>query len=252
LNNTISNIKPADRISTVKSYYFARKLPQIAQMNLEGDTVINLGIGNPDLLPPPKVVQSLIENAPQPINGYQSYTGIPSLKKAIIDWYAKIYQVEVAADAVLPLMGSKEGIFHISQAFLNKGDQVLIPNPGYPAYAANAAIAGAESITYPLKEDNNWQPDFEWLNQQNLEKVKLLWCNYPNMPTGAKAQRETFEQLIDFGLQHNILIVHDNPYSFILNDEPQSLLSVPRAFETAVELNSLSKSHHMAGWRSKF
>jgi len=197
----------------------------------------------------PTVTQTLINNANEPINGYQSYTGIPVLKTAIQQWYKKIYKVELPENVVLPLMGSKEGIFHISQAFLNPGDQVLIPNPGYPAYAANAKIAGAESIAYPLQADKHWQPDFNWLEQQDLSKVKILWCNYPNMPTGAKAMQSTFEQLVAFGLKHQILIVHDNPYSFILNDQPLSILSVNRALDTAVELNSLSKSHHIAGWR---
>lgn len=251
MSNTVLNITSANRISEVKSYYFARKLQQIAEMNKagEGVAVINLGIGNPDLPPPPAVIQTLVNNANEPINGYQSYTGIPELKAAIQQWYKKIYEIELSENVVLPLMGSKEGIFHISQAFLNPGDKVLIPNPGYPAYAANAKIAGAESIAYPLQADKHWQPDFDWLKQQDLSKVKILWCNYPNMPTGAKAIKDTFEQLVAFGLQHNILIVHDNPYSFILNDKPLSILSIEGALGTAVELNSLSKSHHIAGWR---
>jgi len=197
-------MQAADRISEVKSYYFARKLKQIAEMNGQGEgvAVINLGIGNPDLPAPPAVIQTLVNNASEPINGYQSYTGIPELKNAIQYWYEKMYQVELAEDSILPLMGSKEGIFHISQAFLNPGDQVLIPNPGYPAYAANAKIAGAGSITYPLQANKHWQPDFDWLQQQDLSKVKILWCNYPNMPTGAKAMRSTFEQLVAFGLQN--------------------------------------------------
>jgi len=228
LSTTVLNITTADRISEVKSYYFARKLQQIAGMNTSGETVINLGIGNPDLPPPPAVIE---------------------LKAAIQQWYKRIYVIDLSEKVILPLMGSKEGIFHISQAFLNPGDQVLIPNPGYPAYAANAKIAGAESMAYPLQANNHWQPDFDWLQQQDLSKVKILWCNYPNMPTGAKAMQSTFEQLVALGLKHNILIVHDNPYSFILNDKPQSILSVDGALNTAVELNSLSKSHHIAGWR---
>jgi len=251
LSTTVLNIAAADRISEVKSYYFARKLQQIAEMNTsgKGEAVINLGIGNPDLPPPTAVIQTLANHANEAINGYQSYTGIAELKTAIHQWYKRIYTIDLPANTVLPLMGSKEGIFHISQAFLNPGDQVLIPNPGYPAYAANAKIAGAKSIAYPLQAHNNWQPDFNWLQQQDLSKVKILWCNYPNMPTGAKAIKSTFEQLVAFGLQHNILIVHDNPYSFILNDDPLSIISVDGALDTAVELNSLSKSHHIAGWR---
>ncbi len=249
MSSTVTNLASANRISDVKSYYFARKLQQIADMNATGEAVINLGIGNPDLPPPPSVIQTLINHANEPINGYQSYTGIVELKAAIQQWYKNIYAIDLPENTVLPLMGSKEGIFHISQAFLNRGDQVLIPNPGYPAYSANAKIAGAESIAYPLQANNHWQPDFDWLQQQDLSKVKILWCNYPNMPTGAKAMQSTFEQLVAFGLAHQILIVHDNPYSFILNDKQLSILSVDGALETAVELNSLSKSHHIAGWR---
>lgn len=249
MKTTVLKIATADRISEVKSYYFARKLQQIAEMNASGEAVINLGIGNPDLPPPPAVTETLVNHANEAINGYQSYTGIAELKAAIQQWYKRIYAIDLPEKTVLPLMGSKEGIFHISQAFLNPGDRVLIPNPGYPAYAANAKIAGAESIAYPLQANKYWQPDFDWLQQQDLSKVKILWCNYPNMPTGAKARQSTFEQLVAFGLRHSILIVHDNPYSFILNDKPLSILSVDGALDTAVELNSLSKSHHIAGWR---
>lgn len=246
----IINLKPADRIADVSTYYFATKLQQIAAMNEAGKDVINLGIGSPDLAPPPKVVQQLKSVIEQPINGYQSYTGIVELKKAIANWYKKIYQVEVSHNKnVLPLIGSKEGIFHLSQAFLNSGDHVLVPNPGYPAYSANAKLAGAEAILYPLKQNNNWQPDFEWLEQQDVSKVKMLWCNYPNMPTTAKASIQTFEKLIQFGIDNNILICHDNPYSFILNNQPQSILQINGALQTAIELNSLSKSHHIPGWR---
>ncbi len=241
-------INPSNRISEVKTYYFATKLQQIANMNDEGKQVINLGIGNPDLAPPLSVISTLQTVSSEAINGYQSYTGIPELKKAIKNWYQKIYQIETGEN-VLPLMGSKEGIFHISQAFLNPGDKVLIPNPGYPAYAANAKIAGAEIIHYDLTAASNWYPDFDQLERLVDEKTKILWCNYPNMPTGKPADQNVFRQLIDFGIKHNVIIVHDNPYSFVLNEKPQSIFQNSEAWQTCIELNSLSKSHHIAGWR---
>ncbi len=244
-------IKPAQRVSTVEEYYFSIKLKEIEQMRQEGKPVINLGIGNPDQKPAPVVLEALhTSSAQDDTHGYQSYVGIPALRKAFANWYQKYYRVKLdAGHEILPLMGSKEGIMHISLAFLNPGDKVLIPNPGYPTYSAVTKLVGAKIHTYDLLSELNWQPDFKALEQQNLTDVKLMWVNYPNMPTGAKADQALFEKLIDFGKRHNILICNDNPYSFILNDNPQSILQVPGAKDTAIELNSLSKSHNMAGWR---
>ncbi len=244
-------IEPAQRVSTVEEYYFSIKLKEIDQMRKEGKPVINLGIGNPDQKPAPTVLEALHRSSVQDdTHGYQSYIGIPALRKAFARWYKTYYQVELDADnEILPLMGSKEGIMHISLAFLNPGDRVLIPNPGYPTYSAVANLVGAAILTYDLLAELNWQPDFKALEQQDLTGVKLMWVNYPNMPTGAKADQALFGKLIDFGKRHNILICNDNPYSFILNANPQSILQVPGAKETAIELNSLSKSHNMAGWR---
>ncbi|WP_462318136.1 pyridoxal phosphate-dependent aminotransferase [Marinilabilia sp.] len=244
-------ITPAQRVSQVKEYYFSLKLKEIAKMIEDGKPVINLGIGNPDQPPAPEVLEALNETAKRPdTHGYQGYVGIPALRKGFADWYQRSYGVTLDADKeILPLMGSKEGIMHISMAFLNPGDEVLVPNPGYPTYAAVTQLVGAVERTYDLQEDNNWQPDLEALEKEDLSKVKLMWVNYPNMPTGAKASKSFFEKLVDFAQRNNILICNDNPYSFILNEDPQSLLSIPGAKDVAVELNSLSKSHNMAGWR---
>jgi len=244
-------ISPSDRIGEVKTYYFATKLAQIAQMNATGKPVINLGIGSPDILPPSEVIESL-KNASNggDVNKYQSYTGIPQLKEAFADWYKKHFEVTLdAKKEVLPLIGSKEGIMHIAMSFLNPGDQVLVPNPGYPAYRMTTLLAGATPIPFDLKEDNGWQPDFQSLEKMDLSKVKIMWVNYPNMPTGAKGSRELFKNLVAFGKKNNILICHDNPYGFILNDEPMSIMETPGAKDVAVELNSLSKCYNMAGWR---
>lgn len=244
-------ISPSDRIGEVKTYYFATKLAQIAQMNAEGKPVINLGIGSPDILPPSEVIDSLKEASNGgDVNKYQSYTGIPQLKEAFSEWYQRHFQVSLdAGKEVLPLIGSKEGIMHIAMSFLNPGDQVLVPNPGYPAYRMTTLLAGATPVPFDLKEDNDWQPDFEALENMDLSKVKIMWVNYPNMPTGAKGTRDLFQKLIAFGKKNNILICHDNPYGFILNDEPISIMETPGAKDVALELNSLSKCYNMAGWR---
>jgi LL-diaminopimelate aminotransferase len=244
-------ITPAQRVTQVKEYYFSLKLKEIAKMIEEGKPVINLGIGNPDQPPAPEVLKALNQSAMRPdFHGYQGYIGIPKLRNAFAEWYQRSYNVTLDAEReILPLMGSKEGIMHISLAFLNPGDEVLIPNPGYPTYAAVTQLVGATERTYNLLENKNWQPDLNALDKEDLSKVKLMWVNYPNMPTGAKASKEFFKELIAFAHRHNILICNDNPYSFILNKNPQSILSIAGAKDTAIELNSLSKSHNMAGWR---
>lgn len=244
-------ITPAHRVSEVKEYYFSLKLKEIAGMIKDGKPVINLGIGNPDQPPAPEVLETLNQAALRPdTHGYQGYIGIPELRNSFSQWYKKFYGVSLDPESeVLPLMGSKEGIMHISMAFLNPGDEVLVPNPGYPTYSAVTQIVGAKERSYDLLEENNWQPDLEALEKLDLSKVKIMWVNYPNMPTGAKASRTFFTALIDFAKRNDILICNDNPYSFILNEKPQSLLSIPGAKEVAIELNSLSKSHNMAGWR---
>lgn len=244
-------ITPADRISQVQEYYFSQKLKEIKQLIEQGKQIINLGIGSPDLPPSDACISALTEAAQKPENhAYQAYVGIPELRTAFADWYAKHYGVTLDSESeVLPLIGSKEGIMHISMAFLNKGDQVLVPNPGYPTYSAVTKLVEAEAITYELKPENNWQPDFEELEKLDLSKVKIMWVNYPNMPTGAAASLQLFEKLIAFAKKHQILIVNDNPYSFILNEKPQTILSIKGAKDVALELNSLSKSHNMAGWR---
>ena len=244
-------IQTASRLGEVKEYYFSRKLREIAALNAAGHKMLNLGIGSPDLPPADAVIDTLIEASKQPENhAYQSYAGLPELRTAFADWYKKYYTVELnAATEVLPLIGSKEGIMHISMTYLEAGDKVLVPNPGYPAYRAVANLTGATIVDYDLTEANDWLPDLEKLAKKDLSKVKIMWLNYPNMPTGTRATRDFFERIIAFGKAHNILIVNDNPYSFILNEEPLSLLSIEGAKETALELNSLSKSHNMAGWR---
>ncbi|MBQ1219050.1 MAG: aminotransferase class I/II-fold pyridoxal phosphate-dependent enzyme [Bacteroidales bacterium] len=253
----MKQIVPAERISNVQEYYFSVKLKEIAQMNANGENVINLGIGSPDLPPAESVVGALKQCAEnKAAHGYQPYVGIPQLREAFAGWYKRWYNVELnPSNEVLPLMGSKEGIMHISMAFVNSGDGVLVPNPGYPTYSSVSKLVGANLINYSLKEENNWQPDFEQLEAQHnageidLGKVKLMWCNYPNMPTGANASVELFEKLVEFGKKWGIIICHDNPYSFILNNKPLSILSIPGAKEICIELNSMSKSHNMPGWR---
>ncbi len=241
----------AERLQGVGEYYFSKKLREIDELNRAGKNIINLGIGSPDLPPHPDVVSVLSEEAQKPhVHGYQNYKGSPVLRNAFANWYQQWYGVSLNPDTeILPLIGSKEGIMHICMTYLNKGDLALVPNPGYPTYRSNVAIAGGICIDYELKEENNYQPDFEALEKEDLDKVKLLFVNYPHMPTGQAPDKEIFEKLIRFARKHQILIVHDNPYSFILNDEPLSLLSVKGAKEVAIELNSLSKSHNMAGWR---
>lgn len=244
-------IEPAKRISDVGEYYFSQKLAEIARMRDSGIDIINLGIGNPDQNPPEMAMETLsIEGIKTGNHGYQPYSGIPQLRAAFAEWYSKYFGVTLNPNnEILPLMGSKEGIMHISLAFLNRGDKVLIPDPGYPAYEATAKIAEATIVKYILTEENSWLPDLTQLENTDLTGVKLMWVNYPNMPSGAKGNKTLFENLVAFARKHRILICNDNPYSFILNDQPLSILSVDGAMEVAVELNSLSKSHNMAGWR---
>lgn len=244
-------INPANRLNDTREYYFATKLREIAQRKAAGEPIINLGIGSPDLPPSTETIEELQHQAQNADNhGYQSYTGIPALRQAFAIWYQKHFQVGLNPEnEILPLMGSKEGIMHISLAFLNPGDSVLVPDPGYPAYASVANIAGAKILKYNLTEENGWLPDFDELERLASQKPKILWLNYPHMPTGTKAGNQLFEQVIDFAAKHQILVVNDNPYSFILNNDPASILSVPGAKDVALELNSLSKSHNMAGWR---
>ena len=244
-------IATANRLASVQEYYFSRKLREVAQMVQEGHPVINLGIGSPDLPPHPEVVKALSDAMVHPrANMYQSYQGLPELRSAITDFYQNRYQVALDPNTeVLPLMGSKEGIMHISMAFLNKGDQVLFPNPGYPTYASVTKLVEAEPILYNLTAASHWQPDFEALEALDTSRVKIMWINYPHMPTGAEAQLETFDRLITWAKARKILLVNDNPYSFVLTQKPQSILSRPGAMEVAIELNSLSKSFNMAGWR---
>ena len=241
----------ARRLNTVQEYYFSKKLREVATMVAEGKPVINMGIGSPDLPAHPKVVAALKDSFDHPkVHQYQSYQGLPELRQAIADFYEKNYSVAADPNSeVLPLMGSKEGIMHISMAFLNPGDKVLIPNPGYPTYQSVTRLVEAEPIFYDLKADHQWQPDLEALDQMDLTAVKLMWVNYPHMPTGANYQRDTYEKLIPWAKAKGILLVNDNPYSFVLTDQPQSMMSVPGANEVGMELNSLSKSFNMAGWR---
>ncbi len=244
-------IKPAQRLESISEYYFAGKLREIAQMQREGKPVLNLGIGSPDLPPHTAVIETLQNSAGHSkAHGYQSYTGIPALREAWAAWYDRYYGVRLNADnEILPLIGSKEGIVHIAMAFLEPGDVALVPNPGYPTYRAASLLAGAEVRYYDLKEETDWLPDLEQLEQSDLSLVKILWVNYPHMPTGAPGSEAIFQQLVDFGKRHNVLVVNDNPYSFILNKHPRSILAAKGATEIALELNSLSKSHNIAGWR---
>jgi LL-diaminopimelate aminotransferase len=244
-------VKPADRTKSVQEYYFSQKLAQIDRMRREGADIINLGIGSPDQPPSENTIATLNTEARKPAShGYQSYTGIPALRKAFADWYRKSFKVELNPDSeILPLMGSKEGIMHISMAFVNPGDEVLIPDPGYPTYSSVTNLVGGMVRKYDLNEKNGWLPDLEILEKSDLSKVKLMWINYPHMPTGAKGSMYLFEKLVAFSGNHWILLCNDNPYSFILNKDYHSLLEVAGAKEIALELNSLSKSHNMAGWR---
>ena len=241
----------SNRLNGIGEYYFSKKLTEIGELNKSGETVINLGIGSPDLPPHPSVVETLAKEAAKPnVHAYQSYKGAEPLRNAFAAWYKKWYGVELnPAAEILPLIGSKEGIMHICMTYLNDGDEVLIPNPGYPTYRSAVQLAGGKCVEYELKEENDWLIDFEELQQKDLSKVKLMWVNYPQMPTGRLPSKELFENIIAFGKKNNILICHDNPYSFILNDNPISLLSIDGAKDVVIELNSLSKSHNMAGWR---
>jgi LL-diaminopimelate aminotransferase len=244
-------ITTAKRLDIVEEYYFSSKLREVRQLASEGKPIINMGIGSPDLKPSQAVIDAVTlamqdENAHQ----YQSYQGLPELRKGMADFYQNNYGVTLNPNnEILPLMGSKEGIMHISLAFLNKGDQVLIPNPGYPTYTSVTNLVEAVPVYYDLKESSNWEPDFEALEKLDLSKVKLMWLGYPHMPTGARGTLELFAKLVAFAKKHNILLVNDNPYSFVLNDNPMSLLQVEDALDVAIEMNSLSKTFNMAGWR---
>ena len=250
-NQATNKICPADRLSGVSEYYFSKKLKEVAQMNAEGKDVISLGIGSPDMPPSEETVATLCREAQNPNgHGYMPYVGIPELRQAFADWYKKWYQVELDAKSeIQPLIGSKEGILHVTLAFVNPGDQVLVPNPGYPTYTSLSRILGAEIVNYDLKEENGWMPDFDALAQMDMSRVKLMWTNYPNMPTGANATLELYEKLVNLARRKGIVIVNDNPYSFILNDKPLSILSIPGAKDCCIEFNSMSKSHNMPGWR---
>ena len=244
-------MKAAKRLDTVQEYYFSNKLREVRALSAQGKPIINMGIGSPDLQPPPAVIEAIQQAVLQEgAHKYQSYQGLPAFRQAVADFYQKNYQVVVNPEnEILPLMGSKEGILHISMAFLNKGDQVLIPNPGYPTYTSVTNLVEAVPVFYDLTSEHNWEPNFKQLEQKDLSNVKLMWVNYPHMPTGAKATEDLFKKLIAFGKKHQLLIINDNPYSFVLNNNPLSILSIDGAKETAIELNSLSKSFNMAGWR---
>lgn len=244
-------IQPAQRLGSVNEYYFSRKLKEVAAMNAAGKGVISLGIGSPDMPPSEETVETLCAEAHNPNgHGYQPYVGIPELREAFARFYKRWYGVELDAKSeIQPLIGSKEGILHVTLAFVNPGEQVLVPNPGYPTYTSLSRLLGAEVVNYNLTEENGWMPDFEELERMDLSRVKLMWTNYPNMPTGANATVELYERLVDFARRKGIVIVNDNPYSFILNDNPMSILSVEGAKECCIEFNSMSKSHNMPGWR---
>lgn len=244
-------VKPADRTKSVQEYYFSQKLAHIDRMRKDGADIINLGIGSPDQPPSKNTISMLIsESRKSTTHGYQSYTGIPQLRRAFADWYKKYFEVDLNPDdEILPLIGSKEGIMHISMAFVNPGDEVLVPDPGYPTYSSVTNLVGGIVRNYDLKEKSGWIPDLDTLDQSDLTRVKLMWINYPHMPTGTKGSVELFEKLVAFSHKHGILLCNDNPYSFIMNKEYLSLLAVDGARDTALELNSLSKSQNMAGWR---
>ena len=248
-------IKPADRTLSVKEYYFSIKNREIARLNASrpSDPIINLGIGSPDGAPSEEAVEAMVECARKPgSHGYQSYIGIPELRHAMAGWYDRWYGVELdPATEIQPLTGSKEGILIATLAFVDKGEKILVPDPGYPTYASSALMAEAELVRYDLKAEDGWYPDFDALEKMDLTGVKLMWTNYPNMPTGAKASRELYKKIVDFGRRHKILIINDNPYSFILNEDPISIFSIEGARECCLEMNSLSKAHNMAGWQGK-
>lgn len=251
MKNLTTNITPANRVASIKEYYFSTKLREVARLNAEGHNIISLGIGGPDRPPHPEVINTLCTEASKPdAHGYQPYVGLPQLRQAFARWYKVNYDVDLdPATEIQPLIGSKEGILHTTLTFVNPGDGVLVPNPGYPTYTSVSRLAEAEIFTYDLTEEGGWEPDFDALERLPLERIKLMWVNYPHMPTGKCASQSLFARLVDFGKRHNIVIVNDNPYSFILNDKPLSILSVPGAKDIAIEMNSLSKSHNMPGWR---
>ena len=244
-------VQPADRLNLVSEYYFSRKLKEVAQLNAEGRDIISLAIGSPDMPPSPQTIEKLCEVARRPdTHGYQPTMGTPELREAMAAFYRRWYGVEANPNTeILPLIGSKEGILHITLAFCNPGDRVLVPNPGYPTYTSLSKILGTEIVNYDLVETDGWQPDFNQLEQMDLTGVKLMWTNYPNMPTGGRARRETYERLVQFARKHDIVVVNDNPYSFILSKEPLSIMQVEGAKDCCIELNSMSKSHNMPGWR---
>ncbi|MCR4808947.1 MAG: aminotransferase class I/II-fold pyridoxal phosphate-dependent enzyme [Prevotella sp.] len=246
-------IQPADRLSLVSEYYFSRKLKEVTQLNAEGKDIISLAIGSPDMPPSEQTINKLCEVARQPnAHGYQPTMGTPELRQAMTAFYQRFYGVNLdPAKEVLPLIGSKEGILHVTLAFVNPGDEVLVPNPGYPTYTSLSKILGAKIVNYNLRPENDWQPDFDELEQivKVNSRIKLMWTNYPNMPTGAPARMETYERLVHFAREHNIVVVNDNPYSFILNEKHLSLLQVSGAKDYCIEFNSMSKSHNMPGWR---
>jgi len=247
----MTKIETSKRLEGIGEYYFSQKLREIEELNKQGKNIINLGIGSPDQPPHPDVIKTLQEESAKPnVHAYQSYKGSPALRKAMSEWYKKWYNVDLNPDTeILPLIGSKEGIMHICMTYLNKGDEVLVPNPGYPTYRSAVMLAGGKCKDYKLREKNNYEPDFDKLSKKSLKKVKLMFVNYPQMPTGQLPSRELFEKLVAFGKEHKILIIHDNPYSFILNENPMSLLSIEGVKDCVIELNSLSKSQNMAGWR---
>lgn len=245
------NMKPAQRVNNIQEYYFSRKLKEVAKLNADGQDIISLAIGSPDMPPSPQTIEKLCEVAHDPsAHGYQPSSGLPELRKAMAGFYKRVYGVALDwATEVQPIIGSKEGIMYATLAFCNPGDKVLIPNPGYPTYTAVNKLFGTQIVYYDLLEDNGWQPDFDALEKMDLEDVKLMWTNYPNMPTGGNARMETYEKLVDFARRHHIVIVNDNPYSLILNEHPMSIMQVPGAKDVCIELNSMSKSHNMPGWR---
>lgn len=250
-NNRTYSIKPADRLSQVAEYYFSRKLKEIDRLNSEGKDIISLAIGSPDMPPSQQTIDKLCEVAKQAgTHGYQPTMGTPELRKAMAGFYKRWYRVSIDPQTeIQPLIGSKEGILHITLAFVNPGDKVLVPNPGYPTYTSLSKLLGAEVVNYNLREDDGWQPDFNELESMDLTGVRIMWTNYPNMPTGAPARMETYKRLVSFARRHGILIVNDNPYSLILNEKPLSLMQVEGAKDCCMELNSMSKSHNMPGWR---
>ena len=244
-------MKPADRVNSIQEYYFSRKLKEVARLNAEGQDIISLAIGSPDMPPSKQTIDKLCEVARDPnAHGYQPTSGLPELHEAMAGFYKRVYGVDLdPMREIQPIIGSKEGIMYVTLAFCNAGDEVLVPDPGYPTYTDVNKLFGTKIVNYDLREDNGWQPDFDQLEKMDLSRVKVMWANYPNMPTGGNARRETLERLVDFARRHDILVVNDNPYSLILNDHPMSLMQVPGAKDCCVEFNSMSKSHNMPGWR---